>query len=97
MDNLLNEALDAAGGMEIWKKYSTLTAQIKIHGASSWLDSDPELLNNLTFQADLSGQSSQLRNFPKKGLYTLFTNHDTTVFDEKDHEITVFDPACNHL
>ncbi|MTH15851.1 hypothetical protein [Flavobacterium sp. LC2016-01] len=97
MDNLLQDALHAAGGMEIWKKYSTLTAQIRLKGVKSWLESDPGLLENLTFQADLAGGSAQLRNFPERGLYTIFTNDKTSVFDEKDNPVSAFDPAWGKL
>lgn len=95
MENLLKDVLDAAGGIEIWKKYNILTAQIKINGIKPWNGLDSELLDNLTFQADLQGQNAQLRNFPHHGLYTILTGDDEKVYDQNDDQVTIFDPVTS--
>ncbi len=92
MENLLNDVLHAAGGLQIWKKYNILTTQIKISGIKPWVGSDSELLNNLTLQADLQGQNAQIRNFPHMGLYTIITTDDVKVYDHNDEEVTFFEP-----
>ncbi len=97
MDDLLNVALEAHGGLGRWNKFTRLKVDLSIGGAIWDLKQQPGLLTDKTFEIDTHEERLSITPFRSPGLRSVFVpkrltleTMDCTVLETRDNPQAAF-------
>ena len=67
MNELLELAVDAAGGLDRWKQLKSVRASMSITGAIYHLKGKPDVLKDITVEAQLQEQALTIQRQARQG------------------------------
>jgi hypothetical protein len=95
MDKLLKLAIEAHGGLERWRQFNVVKANVSITGALWHLKSQPDVLKNVEVVAQLHRQHL-VTHLIGKDQRTIFTSGEVSIESESGVvEETRVDPATS--
>src|SRR5690348_11260390 len=81
MNDLLQLAVGAHGGLARWNRLKTVKASVSITGAIWHMKGKPDALNDISIEAELH-EERLITHFNGQGLYTIFEPSRITVQTE---------------
>ena len=79
MNDLLDLAISAHGGLEKWTSFSTLKAHLHVDGVVWTVKGKPGVFTDVHYHTDLHKQKAGFTNYPLPGQFTTFSTHRISI------------------